>query len=35
MLQGLDDQTDKNVIPFINAAQNAPRYITNDFLYPR
>ena len=23
MLQGSDDQTDKNIIPFINAAQNA------------
>ena len=24
LLQGSDDQTDKNVIPFTNAAQNAP-----------
>ena len=24
MLQGSDDQTDTNIIPFINAAQNAP-----------
>ena len=34
MLQGSDDQTDKNVIPLINAAQNAPALLHEPLFNP-